>query len=159
GKIEFHGNEKLSDRKLRKAMKNTKQKVFGRFWKKSKFIPEEFETDLTSVIDTYKENGYRDARIIADTVIRQNEKTIDIDVTLEDGDKYYFGDIDFVGNTAYSDQQLSRILGLKKGAVYNGVLFDKRIEDNTKPDGNTIANLYQNNGYLFSQVNPVEVSA
>src|SRR5690606_15470145 len=68
GNIEFHGNEMLSDRKLRKSMKNTKQKVFGRFWKKSKFIPEDFEADLTSVIDTYKENGYRDARIITDTV-------------------------------------------------------------------------------------------
>ncbi|WP_417361799.1 outer membrane protein assembly factor BamA [Galbibacter sp.] len=159
GNIEFHGNEKLSDKKLRKAMKNTKQKVFGRFWKKSKFIPEDFDVDITSVIDTYKENGYRDARIISDTIVRQSDKTVDIDVTLEEGNKYYFGELDFVGNTAYSDQQLGRILGLKRGDVYNGVLFDKRIEDNTKPDGNTIANLYQNNGYLFSQINPVEVSA
>src|SRR5690606_9594798 len=159
GSIEFHGNEKLSDKKLRKAMKNTKQKVFGRFWKKSKFIPEDYDTDLTSVIDAYKEKGYRDARVLSDTIVRQSDNAVAIDITLEEGNKYYFGDIDFVGNTAYSDQQLSRILGLKQGDVYNGVLFDKRIEDNTKPDGNTIANLYQNNGYLFSQINPVEVSA
>src|SRR5690606_30715916 len=111
GEIDFQGNEQLSDKKLRKAMKNTKQKVFGRFWKKSKFIPEDFETDLTSIIEAYKEKGYRDARVLTDTIVSKNDKTIDIGITLEEGNKYYFGDIDFVGNTAYSDQQLGRILG------------------------------------------------
>ncbi|WP_335965675.1 outer membrane protein assembly factor BamA [Galbibacter sp. PAP.153] len=157
--IVFEGNEKLSDNKLKKAMKNTKEKFFGRFWKKSKFIPEDFKTDLTSIVDKYKENGYRDARITSDSIIFNDDNTLDINIKLQEGERYYFGDIDFVGNTAYSDEFLGRILGLKKGDVYNGVLFDKRIADNTKPDGRDITNQYQNNGYLFSQINPVEVSA
>ncbi|WP_417442892.1 outer membrane protein assembly factor BamA [Joostella sp.] len=157
--INFNGNEKLSDKKLKKAMKNTKEKFFGRFWKKSKFIPEDYQTDLTSIVDAYKERGYRDARVTKDSIIYNEDNTIDIQIDLEEGNKYYFGKIDFVGNAAYTDEQLSRVLGLKQGDVYNGVLFDKRIADQTKPDGQDITNLYQNNGYLFSQINPVEVSA
>ncbi|MCM5664324.1 outer membrane protein assembly factor BamA [Galbibacter mesophilus] len=157
--IRFQGNEQLKDKKLKSAMKNTKEKFFGRFWKKSKFIPEDFETDLTSIIDAYKENGYRDARITKDSIIYNDDNTIDIEIDLQEGDRYYFGNIDFVGNAAYTDEMLGKYLGLSKGDVYNGVLFDKRIDDQTKPDGRTITNLYQNNGYLFSQINPVEVSA
>ncbi|MEL4308964.1 outer membrane protein assembly factor BamA [Joostella sp. CR20] len=157
--ISFNGNEQISDKKLRAAMKNTKEKMALRFWKKSKFIPEDFDADLTSVVDAYKERGYRDARITKDSIIFNNDNTIDIQIDLQEGNKYYFGEIDFVGNAAYTDEQLSRVLGLKKGDVYNGVLFDKRIADDTKPDGQDITNLYQNNGYLFSQINPVEVSA
>ena len=157
--ISFNGNEKLSEKKLRSAMKNTKEKMVLRFWKKSKFIPEDFDADLVSIVDAYKEKGYRDARITRDSILYNDDSTIDIQIDLEEGDKYYFGEIDFVGNAAYTDEQLSRVLGLKKGDVYNGVLFDKRIADQTKPDGQDITNLYQNNGYLFSQINPVEVSA
>ena len=73
--------------------------------------------------------------------------------------KYYFGDINFIGNTVYSNNSLQQILGLNKGDVYNGVLLKKRIADTSKPDGNDITNLYQNNGYLFSIINAVEVSA
>ncbi|UGU14821.1 outer membrane protein assembly factor BamA [Sinomicrobium kalidii] len=157
--IVFDGNKALKDRTLRKAMKNTKRKVFGRFWKKSKFIPEDYETDLTSLIDKYKEEGYRDARILSDTVVNNKTDQISINIDLEEGDKYYFGNIDFVGNTVYSDRQLSSMLGIETGDTYNGVLLRKRIADETKPDGDDITNLYQNNGYLFSSINPVEVSA
>ena len=86
-------------------------------------------------------------------------KYLDLNLNLEEGNKYYFGDIEFIGNTIYSNSVLQRILGLKKGDVYNGVLLKKRIADNSKPDGNDITNLYQNNGYLFSNINAVEVSA
>ena len=157
--ITFDGNEALKDKTLRKAMKNTKRKAFGRFWKKSKFIPEDYKTDLVSLIDKYKEKGYRDARIIADTVIDNGTSKININIDLEEGDKYYFGKIDFVGNTVYSDRQLASILGIEPGDTYNGVLLRKRIQDETKPDGEDITNLYQNNGYLFSSINPVEISA
>lgn len=157
--INFEGNEKLKDGKLAKAMKNTKEKAFGRFWKKSKFIPEDYKEDLTSLIDAYKEKGYRDARILSDSIIYNENNTIDIEIAVEEGDKYYIGDIDFVGNSVYTDQYLGRILGLKKGDVYNGVLLRKRIQDNSKPDADDISNAYQNNGYLFSTINPVEVSA
>ena len=156
-KINFVGNEISKSSQLRKKMKNTKVKLFGRFWKKSKFIEEEYKEDLTSILDFYKERGYRDARILTDSVITDNNK-ITINIDLQEGNKYYFGDISFLGNSVYSDNYLARALGLFKGDTYNGVLLKKRIADNTKPDGEDLTNLYQNNGYLFSNINPVEVS-
>ncbi|HET8737775.1 MAG TPA: POTRA domain-containing protein [Pricia sp.] len=157
--IIFEGNEKLSDRKLRGAFKKTKEKRFLRFWKKSKFIEEDYENDKQLLIDRYAKNGYRDARIVSDSVIPVDENSINLKLEIEEGDKYYFGDIDFVGNTVYTDRQLAAVLGLKKGDTYNGVLLRERIADNSKPDANDLTNLYQNNGYLFSSINPVEVSA
>ncbi len=157
-KINFEGNEQFTDKKLRKAFKNTKQQNPLRIFKASKFIKDKYEEDLTNVISKYKEKGYRDARIINDTVVYDKEKNkIFIDVKLEEGRKYYFGDIRFLGNTVYSEEYLKRILGVEKGDVYNGVLLQKRIADNTRPDAEDITNLYQNNGYLFSNINTVEV--
>jgi outer membrane protein insertion porin family len=155
--INFTGNNIAKSSKLKKKMKNTKTKFFGRFWKKSKFIDEDYKDDLNSILEFYKEKGYRDARIIVDSVIT-NKNRISINIDLEEGNKYYFGDINFLGNTVYTDNQLLRVLGLSKGDTYNGVLLKKRIADNSKPDGEDLTNLYQNNGYLFSNINPVEVS-
>ena len=155
--INFTGNELTKSSKLKKKMKKTKTKLLGRFWKKSKFIEKEYKEDLNSILDFYKEKGYRDARIISDSVITDKNR-ITININLQEGNKYYFGDIAFLGNSVYSDAQLARALGLFKGDTYNGVLLKKRISDNTKPDGEDLSNLYQNNGYLFSNINPVEVS-
>ncbi|MCP2027098.1 outer membrane protein insertion porin family [Flavobacterium sp. HSC-32F16] len=156
--IDFTGNKQLTDTKLRAAMKDTKQKNLFRVFKASKFIPEKYKTDLEKVIASYKEKGYRDARIIYDSVTyNQKKNMLAIKIDVEEGNKYYFGNIKFLGNTVYSDQQLNRYLGIKKGEVYNGVLLEKRIADNSKPDGEDITNLYQNNGYLFSKINAVEV--
>ncbi|NHM08308.1 BamA/TamA family outer membrane protein [Flavobacterium sp. CYK-4] len=156
--IDFSGNEKFSDRKLHKAMKNTKEINPIRIFKASKYIKDKYKEDLTKIIDKYKENGYRDARIISDTVaFNEDKKKIDIKINLEEGRKYYFGNIKFLGNTVYPDNGLRNILGIKKGDVYNGVLLEKRIADKTKPDGEDITNLYQNSGYLFSNINAVEV--
>jgi len=157
--IIFEGNKQLSDIKLTKALKNTKRKKFYRLLKRSKYIDADFKEDLASLVDTYAENGFRDARVISDTLYNVDEKTIDIKIKVKEGNKYYFGDIDFVGNTVYSDRILNRVLGIKKGATYNGVLLKKRIADDSKPDPEDITSLYQNNGYLFSNINPVEVSA
>ncbi|NNC45055.1 MAG: BamA/TamA family outer membrane protein, partial [Winogradskyella sp.] len=157
--ITFNGNEKLRDKKLRKAMKNTKKKNPIRFLKRSKYIEEEYKEDLESVIDKYKENGYRDARILSDSIIYNDDKTISLSIDLEEGDKYTFGKISFVGNTVYTDQQLARVLRIKEGSTYNGVELRKRIADDTRPDGDDLTNLYQDNGYMFSTINPVEVSA
>tara|TARA_B100000900_G_scaffold200505_1_gene169992 strand:- start:4400 stop:6991 length:2592 start_codon:yes stop_codon:yes gene_type:complete len=159
--IDFNGNEVFKESKLRSKLKNTKIKNPIRFWKRSKYINNDFNDDLNGLIEFYKENGFRDARIIKDTLLR-NDKTsnsIALKLDIEEGKKYYFGDIDFVGNTVYTNNSLQQILGLKKGDVYNGVLLKKRIADTSKPDGNDITNLYQNNGYLFSNINAVEVSA
>ncbi|RKE91882.1 Beta-barrel assembly machine subunit BamA [Ichthyenterobacterium magnum] len=158
-KIVFNGNEKLSDKKLRKAMKNTKQKNPIRILKRSKYIRNDFKEDLVSIIDKYKENGYRDARIISDTIIKKDDKTITLNINLEEGEQYKFGKITFVGNSVYTDQQLHSVLRIKEGATYNGVELRKRIADDSKPDAVDLTNMYQDTGYLFSTINPVEVSA
>jgi len=157
--INFEGNERFSDKKLRGAMKNTKEKFVFRIFKSSKFIPEDYKEDLNSIIEKYKENGYRDARITGDSISWNDDNTLNIDIALEEGRKYYFGDITFLGNSVYKDRDLNRLLGIKKGDTYNGVLLEQRIADETNPDADDITNLYQNNGYLFSNINPVEVSA
>ncbi len=158
-KIVFEGNEKLTDKRLAKSLKKTKKKKFYRIWKKSKYIEDDYKEDLSSLVDAYAERGYRDARVLSDTFVKVDENNIDLKISVEEGDKYYFGDINFVGNSVYTDRQLSQVLGIRKGATYNGVLLKKRIADDSKPDGEDLTNLYQNNGYLFSSINPVEVSA
>ena len=157
--IVFNGNSVMKSKKLRKAMKNTKKKNPIRILKRSKYIEADYNDDLESVVNKYKEKGYRDARIIKDSIITNNDNTITINVDLEEGEKYTFGKIDFVGNSIYTDRQLSSVLRIKDGDTYNGVLLKKRIADDSKPDGEDLTNLYQNNGYLFSSINPVEVSA
>ena len=157
-KITIEGNQMFSDGNLKKTMKNTKQINPIRVFKASKYIKDKYKEDLTSLIDKYKEKGFRDARIISDSVFLNAKKTkIAINIKVEEGRKYYFGNIKFLGNSIYSDQLLSRIVGIKKGDTYNGVLLEKRIADKSKPDGEDITNLYQNNGYLFSNINAVEV--
>ncbi|NCG04669.1 MAG: outer membrane protein assembly factor BamA [Bacteroidetes bacterium] len=156
--VNMNGNSIYKTKKLLKKFKNTKVEFPGRFWKRSKYIEAEYEEDMKALLDFYKEKGYRDARIVSDTVKIDDDK-IDIDIALQEGNRYYFGKIDFIGNSVYSDAQLSRVLGLKSGDTYNGVLLRQRIADQTKPDGEDLTNLYQNNGYLFSSINPVEVSA
>ena len=156
--INFDGNSAIPDSKLKKAMKNTKQKNFLRVFKRSKFIEADYKEDLESVIDKLKENGYRDARVISDSISRIDKKNVAINIKVEEGEQYRFGDITFIGNTIYSDQQLRGILRINKGDIYNGVLLEKRIADETKPDALDITNQYQNNGYLFSTINPVEVN-
>lgn len=156
--ISFEGNEVYKPKKLRKKFKKTKLELPGRFWKRSKYIAADYDEDIKEFLDFYKEKGYRDARIVSDSIIVDDNK-IDVVIKLQEGDKYYFGDVDFIGNSVYSDAQLRRVLGIKPGDTYNGVLLRKRIADQTKPDGDDLTNLYQNNGYLFSSINPVEVSA
>jgi len=157
--ISFKGNSIYSINKLKRKLKNTKQKNSIRFWKKSKYIINDFKEDKEKLIDFYKEKGFRDARIISDSLIRNKDNSISLNINVEEGKKYYFGEIKFIGNTIYLDSQLRQILGIQNGDTYNGVLLKKRISDTSKPDGEDITNLYQNNGYLFSNINAVEVSA
>ena len=156
--INFNGNEVFSDKKLKSKLKKTKSKFLLRFWKKSKYIEEEFMGDKENLMDFFKEKGYRDARIIKDTLILNEDNTLSINFDVDEGNRYYFGDISFLGNSIYNNYQLSQVLGIAKGEPYDGVLLKKRIADE-KPDANDLTNLYQNNGYLFSNINAVEVSA
>jgi len=157
--IVYSGNSVLKESQLRSAMKNTKERNYLRVWKRSKYIEEDYKADLTSLINKYKENGYRDARILSDTLIKNNDDTVTLNINLEEGEKYSFGDITFIGNTVYTDEQLKRVLRVNKGETYNGVLLQERIADDSKPDADDLTNLYQNFGYLFSTINPVEVNA
>lgn len=154
----FNGVSAIKKRSLRGSMKNVKRKNFLRFWKKSKYSEEGFAEDKASIIKKYKANGYRDARVSKDTIIVNDENTIRLELNIEEGKKYYFGDIRFIGNSVYTDNVLRQVLGIKKGESYNGVLLQERIEDASDPEANDLTNLYQNNGYLFSRINPVEVA-
>ena len=158
-KIEFHGNDKLSNKRLLKSMRKTKKKNPIRFTKRSKYIEADYKEDLASVVDKLKEKGYRDARIISDTLTIDKNGDISLKINVEEGEKYTYGTINFLGNTIYSDQQLNQLLKIKKGDTYNGVELEKRIADNSDPDAFDLTNLYQNNGYLFSTITPVEISA
>ena len=157
-KIEFIGAEKLKLTVLEKAMKNTKRKKFYRIFKRSKYVYDDFREDLSSLIDKYKENGYRDARIISDTILK-NGNDINVQIKLVEGSKYTFGKIEYLGNSIYTDKQLNQILKIREGDTYNGIELEKGIADRSDPDANDLSNLYQNNGYLFSSITPVEVNA
>ncbi len=156
--IEFEGNEEIPDKKLKGAMKETKQKSFFRIWKRSKYAEDTYEEDKELILAKFRSSGYRDARIIDDTIIQKDEKNIVLKINVEEGKKYYFGNINFIGNSVYTNAQLSRVLGIREGNTYNGVLLQERIEDASDPEANDLTNLYQNNGYLFSRINPVEVA-
>ncbi|MGO3181349.1 MAG: BamA/OMP85 family outer membrane protein [Aequorivita sp.] len=156
--INFEGNEHFTDGKLRRSMKKTKRKNFFRVWKRSKYTEEGIEEDRESILKKYKANGYRDARIVSDTLKVLDKKNVALDISLAEGDKYYFGDVKFIGNSVFTDGQLRQVLGIKKGDVYNGVMLKERIQDDSAPDANDITNLYQNNGYLAARINPVEVA-
>ena len=156
--IEIDGNVEMKDSKLKAAMKDTKEKSFFRIWKRSKFTESTYETDKESMLAKFRSNGFRDARVLSDSIIKKDDKNIVLKINVEEGKKYYFGNINFIGNSVYTNSQLKRVLGISEGNVYNGVLLQERIEDATNPEANDITNLYQNNGYLFSRINPVEVA-
>ena len=154
--INFHGNSNLSDGTLRTAMKNTRRQFPGRFWKGSKYIDDKFNEDLESILDKYSRLGFRDARILKDSISWNEDNTINIDITLEEGSQYRFGDIIYVGNKSYSAEKLNQILKIQKGDIYNGSVLKERISGDGTPTSEDIQTLYQNSGFLFSQVNAVE---
>ncbi len=154
--IFFKGNKALSDKKLRKAMSNTKEKFIGRFWKGSKYIEENYQTDLESILDKYSRLGYRDARILSDNISWNDDNTININIELEEGRQYRFSEILFVGNKEYTDEELSSLLKIQKGDIYNGAVLKERVQGDGSPNSQDISTLYQNNGFLFSTINAVE---
>ncbi len=154
--IIFKGNKAFSSKKLRKSMENTKRKFFGRFWKSSKYIDDNYKEDLESILDQYSRKGYRDARILSDKLIHNDDNTISLEIDIEEGKQYYFSDILFVGNKNYSDAFLQSILKIGKGDIYNGAVLKERVTGDNTPDSRDIQTLYHNSGYLFAGVNAVE---
>jgi len=154
--ITFEGNKDFSSKKLRKTLKNTKKEILGRFWKKSKFIEADFKEDLENLITMYSEKGHRDARVVGHSISWNDDNTLNLNIKVEEGKKYIFGNIQFLGNTKYTDAQLQRLLRIEKGDTYNGKVLKERVTGDGSPDSQDIATLYQDNGYLFSRVLPVE---
>ncbi len=131
------------------------EKVNVNFFKSSKFKKDEFKTDKNSLVTYYNSKGYRDARIISDSIYDAGANEINIDIKIEEGNKYYFGDIKWSGNFVRSDELLDKVLGVKKGDIYDMELIQKKLTFN--PNGEDISQLYMDYGYLFFNVNPVEV--
>ena len=152
-KIYIDGNEVMSDNALQRTMKKTneKNKLLNLF-KQKKFVESDYRDDLQRIIDKYNEKGYRDAKILSDSVVPYDDKTVDVYISLEEGKKYYINDITWVGNTIYPTAVLNEVLGIKKGDVYNQKLLNKR----TNEDEDAVANMYMNRGYLFYNLVPIE---
>ena len=152
--IDFTGNKEMSKRKLRKKMSNTKRK--GTWFRKTKFIIEDYEEDKESIIAHYNSLGFRDARIIKDSIWREEDGDIQIHIDLHEGNRYYFKNIVWKGNSLYTDDQLESVLGIAKGDAYDPELLQNRLTYSL--DGRDISSLYMDDGYLFFDVQPTEVS-
>lgn len=152
--IVFKGNDNIKDRKLRKQLEDTKKK--GRLFGSSKFIQDEYEADKQNLITYYNNNGFRDARILNDSIWREEDGDLIVQINIDEGARYYFRDIEWKGNSIYESQTLTDVLGIKKGDVYNQELLETRLR--FSQDGRDVSSLYLDNGYLFFQVDPVEVA-
>ena len=154
-KIYITGNNALNEKQLKWAMKKTNEKGNWRhFFRPKKFINDLYDEDKQLLIDKYNEHGYRDAHIVVDSVVPFDDKTVDVYIQVEEGNKYHIRNINWVGNTVYESQGLSEALRMKPGDVYNQKMLDERIN----MDDDAISNLYYNNGYVFSRVMPIEVN-
>lgn len=151
--IVFEGNEVYTDKRLQRVFKKTKKKNLNIF-KSSKFIEDEYTEDKNKLITFYNENGYRDARILNEEIKVINNKRVILEITMEEGNKYFVRNIRWIGNTKYPSEFLDAVLGVKKGQVYNPELISKRLQ----LDEDAISSLYMDNGYLFFSVDPVEVN-
>jgi outer membrane protein insertion porin family len=151
--IEFIGNEHYPDSRLRRTMKKTKEYSINIF-KPSKYIDAEYKEDKKKLIEFYNKNGFRDAKILDEKLIDVNKKRIGLALTLDEGLKYYIRNITWVGNTKYTSEALNRVLGMKKGDVYNQTLLEKRLMS----DDDAVTSQYMDEGYLFFSVDPVEVN-
>ncbi|NOZ47253.1 MAG: BamA/TamA family outer membrane protein, partial [Chlorobi bacterium] len=152
--IIFEGDSVLKENKLWRAMKETKRKKWYNLFKPSKLIDKKYEDDKKKIIEKYNELGYRDARILDDSIYFNDDKTINIVIKISEGPKYYFRNITWVGNSKYSSDALSQVLNIKKGDVFDQSVLDKRL----LVDEDAVSSLYLDNGYLFFSVTPVEVN-
>ena len=152
-KIYIEGNEMLSDSKIKRAMKKTNEKGdLLKLFSQKKFVDSDFADDQNRIIEKYNELGYRDAKILKDSVAKYDDGSVDVFLDIEEGKKYYISDISWVGNTIYPTETLSSVLGIYPGEVYNQKLLNKR----TTEDEDAVSNLYLDNGYLFFNLIPIE---
>jgi outer membrane protein insertion porin family len=151
--IYFKGNENFSDRRLQRVMKNTKAKNLRNILKSSKYVGADFREDKESIITFYNEHGFRDATIISDSLYQTSDNRINIALEIDEGNRYYFRDITWVGNTKHPSEFLDHILNIQKGEIYDPTKLNKRL----RQDDDAVSSLYLDDGYLFFSVNAVEV--
>lgn len=155
--ITFAGNENVKASKLAGSMKKTKDMRIKNLLKSKKFDEKEYDNDKNSMISVFNEAGYRDARIVKDTMYYIEDDRLEIDFTIDEGKKYYFRNISWTGNSIYSTEQLNNILRIQKGDVYDVVTMEKRLFGDPKQQHLDVRKMYTDNGYLFFNLMPVEV--
>ena len=154
--IEIEGNDKVADKLVKKKLKDTKEISRWRIFKPSRYIAAKYEKDKENLINYYNKEGYRDAAILGDSIIRLSDNKVKLIIRLEEGPKYYFGNITWAGNYLYKSEMLGNILGISKGDIYNQEMLEKKL--NYNPTGADVSSLYMDDGYLFFRVTPTEVA-
>jgi len=153
--VDFFGNDNMKSGKLRRAMKETRRKRWHAIFNTHTLLESEYEADKIKVIDKYLAKGYRDAKITKDTIYKIEDRFIGINIYINEGKKYYFRHITWVGNSKYASKDLSKTLGIKKGDIFNQSLLESRLMGS--PNSTDISSLYMDDGYLFFQVVPSEI--
>lgn len=152
-KIFVEGNDVLSDRKIKNAMKKTTEKTdLFKIFSQKKFVENDYQDDLNRILEKYNEKGYRDAKIVSDSVVPYDDGSVDVYLDIDEGKQYFIKDISWVGNTIYPTDMLDDFLGMGKGDVYNQKMMRKRLNE----DDDAVANLYMDRGYLFYNLVPIE---
>ena len=158
GVINFEGNESFDDKRLRRTFKKTHQKSVN-FFQNRKLLEEEYENDKELLLDFYNSQGYRNATILSDSIYFIDDETLGIDIKISEGNKYHIRNVNWVGNSIYSTEQLQTLFGVQKGDVYDKKSIQKRlgIGKEQNPEEMSISSMYQNSGYLASQIEPAEI--
>ena len=157
-KITFNGADHVKESKLVRSMKKTRDKRLQNFFSSKKFQEKEYENDKRQLLTAFNEAGFRDARIVKDTMYYVEPNRLQIDFDIDEGKQYYFRDITWTGNSVYASEDLNSVLMIEKGDVYDVVTMQKRLFGGGKQSEYDITKLYRDNGYLFFQVQPVEMN-
>jgi outer membrane protein insertion porin family len=159
GRVNFSGNEQFSSARLRRTFKKT-HPVSWKFWQNNKYKEVDYDADQDLLLDFYNSKGYRNVAVVRDSIYPISPKRLGIDIVVEEGNKFYYRNVNWTGNTIYSTTDLNRILGVEKGATYDRKSLHKRLgvgrEINIE-DNSTVTALYQNQGYLMSSIEPAEI--
>ncbi len=159
GAVNFSGNSEFSDAKLRRSFKKT-NRVSWKFWQNNKYKEVEYDADKENLVDFYNSKGFRNALIVSDSIYPINDKRIGIDITVDEGNKFYYRNVKWIGNTIYDTEMLDRLLGIEKGTTYDRKSLHKRLgvgRELNIEDNSTVSALYQNKGYLMSGIEPSEI--
>ncbi|HRH66955.1 MAG TPA: outer membrane protein assembly factor BamA [Bacteroidia bacterium] len=155
-RIYIDGNTAFTDGKLKRAMKDTKEKRWYKIFTSSKFLDDKFQEDKTKLIAKYADRGYRDAAVVFDSVYAHDHRSLDIQIKVDEGHQYFFRNITWAGNTKHTAQELNAILGIKKGDIYDQSVLDQRLF--MSQNSRDVSSLYMDDGYLFFSVTPVEIN-